>query len=123
MKLKEIFLNWLTESRYVQHLEKHVEELRCDLAARLAEKDTTIRQLRLKIASLEADNERMRLVLMPLGSPAGAMYAAKFQAPVPAQAAVDDWQGELNKMLQEEENGIRESGRVQEHEPRADDES
>ena len=42
------------------------------------EKDTIIRALRIELAEVKAENERMRMVLMPLGSPAGQMYAAKF---------------------------------------------
>jgi hypothetical protein len=124
MKLRELFINWLTESRYVAHLEQHVEQLRGDLSTRIAEKDTLVRALRLELAAVKAENERMRLVLMPLGSPAGAMYAAKFGQTVTQETQVtapQGWDGELKKMLQEEEDGIRSRGRIQEHESRPDD--
>jgi hypothetical protein len=66
----------------------------------------------------------MRLVLMPLGSPAGQMYAQKFRPiAVKPGEVVDvplDWNGELKKMLEEEEDGIRNVGRLQEHESRPD---
>lgn len=126
MSLREIFIDWLTSSRYVAYLEKSVDQLRGDFTARLSEKDVLIRSLRIELAAVKAENERMRLVLMPLGSPAGAMYAAKFQAQPTSQAQPTvqeprDWQGELSKMLKEEEDGIRSRGRIQEHEPGADD--
>lgn len=120
MKLKELFIDWLTESRYIKTLERHSAEIRADFTHRLSEKDTLIRMQRIEIALLKQDNEQMRLVLMPLGSPAGKLFADKFQnaptAPVP-----QDWQAELNKMLEEEDNGIRSRRRIQEHEQSTDD--
>jgi len=128
LSLREIFIDWLTSSRYVEYLEKSGDQLRDDFSARLSEKDVLIRSLRIELAAVRSENERMRLVLMPLGSPAGALYAAKFQAQPASQAQptlaaqeARDWQGELSKMLKEEEDGIRSRGRIQEHEPRADD--
>lgn len=116
---------------YRAHLEDEVKYLKAETAARLSDKDTLIRSLRIELSGVKAENERMRLVLMPLGSPAGQMYAVKFQAgsqfqgqqsaSTPSPPASIDWQGELNKMLQEEEDGIRSRGRIQEHEPSTDD--
>ena len=116
MKLKELIIDWLTESRYIRALEKHLDTQRSDFLVRLAEKDTLLRGLRIEFATMKAENERMRLVLMPLGSSAGQVYSAKFQSGVGTVPVLEkkdttfegplDWQGELNKMLQEEEDGI-----------------
>ncbi|HXF12232.1 MAG TPA: hypothetical protein VN517_03705 [Terriglobales bacterium] len=119
-------MNWLFP--YRTHLEAELKQQREDFAALLAEKDTQIRSLRIELAGVKDENERMRLVLMPLGSQAGQLYAAKFQPMTQVQPAKDssftgpqDWQGELNKMLQEEEDGIRSRGRIQEHKSGTDD--
>jgi hypothetical protein len=68
----------------------------------------------------------MRLVLMPLGSPSGAMYAARFsgvkQRVVPEFSGTLDWQAELQAMLkQEEANGVPEQRREAVHESPAND--
>lgn len=133
MNLRELFIQWLTGSQYLRHLEEELSTLRMDFSQRLNEKDIYIKSLRVELAGVKQEAERMRLVLMPLGSPAGQMYAAKFQTgPVKSDIGVQgsspirsdmalDWQGELNQMLKEEEHGIRSRGRIQINESPTDD--
>jgi len=127
MKLKELLIDWLTESRYIKALERFHVEQRQDFTQRLAEKDDQIHSLRIEIAALKMESDRMRLILMPLGSPAGAQYAATYSKPQykppadkPAFEPVDDWQTELNKAIQEDERA-HSQGRKELHEQGADD--
>lgn len=94
---------------YRTHLEAELKQQRADHIERLGEKDTTIRSLRVELAAAKADIERLR------NAP---------QKPVSNLEHIEPpsgWDAELSKLLQEEEDGIRNSGRIQEHEPRTDD--
>lgn len=97
---------------YRTHLEAELIQQREDFTARLNEKDTLIRQLRLELAQIKVDNAGLRLISNP---------PQVHQKATPAQVESKDWNTELNKMLQEEEDGIRSGRRIQEHEPSADD--
>lgn len=126
MTLRELFINWLTGSRFILSLETRIAELRQDYTERLGEKDAQIKSLRAELASSKMECDRMRAVLMPFGSPAGAAYPQRhYPTPdppkVPAFPGPDDWQAELNKMYKEEENGLRNEGRKEVHEPASDD--
>jgi hypothetical protein len=126
MSVREIIIDWLTASRYVKWLEaRHIEQ-RQDYTARLADKDTQIKQLRIELATAKLECDRMRAVLMPFGSPSGAAYAQTFQDSkppmVPAFDGPDDWQAELSKMYEkEQDNGIPSERREAVHESSADD--
>jgi hypothetical protein len=127
LNLRELFIQWLTASRFIQSLETRIAEQRNDFQERLGEKDAQIRLLRTEVATLKLECDRMRSVLLPFASPSGAAYAQRFDASpqkppqVPALAAPDDWQAELNKMLEEEQSGLRSERREKEHQPSADD--
>ena len=127
MTLRELVIDWLTSSRYVKWLETRHQEQRQDYTERLTEKDSLIKQLRVELAGTKLECDRMRAVLMPFGSPAGAAFAQQYQTGnkppvVPAFDGPDDWQAELNKMYEKEkEDGIHEQGREEVHEPAADD--
>lgn len=127
MTLRELFINWLTGSRFILSLEQRIAEQRQDYTERLAEKDAQIKQLRVEFAGMKIECDRMRSVLMPFGSPAGAVYAQSYPvkrdkpAVTPAFAGPDDWQAELNKLYREEDNGTHGDGRKEVHEPAPDD--
>ena len=127
MTLRELVIDWLTSSRYVKWLETRHQEQRQDYTERLAEKDSQIKHLRIELAGTKLECDRMRAVLMPFGSPAGAAFAQQYQTSnkppvIPAFDGPDDWQAELNKMYEKEkEDGIHEQGREEVHEPAADD--
>ena len=111
MTLRELLINWLTASRFIKSLEARIIEQRQDYTARLADKDTQIKQLRIDLATAKLECDRMRAVLMPFGSPSGAAYAQTFQFTgkppvVPAFDGPDDWQAELSKMYQAEEKPV-----------------
>jgi HPt (histidine-containing phosphotransfer) domain-containing protein len=115
----------LTASRYCHSLEQRLIQERQDFTERLGEKDARIKELRTELAGAKLEGDRMRLALMPLASPAGAMYAEQANKPrppvIPAFSGSQDWQSELRQLIEEEErDGIRERGRIQEHEPGAD---
>ncbi len=126
MNLRELFIQWLTASRFIQSLETRIAEQRNDFQERLGEKDTRIRELRTENAGLKLECDRMRSVLMPFVSPAGAVYAQQFQTgtkppPVPAFDGPDDWQAELNKIYaKEKQDGVSGEGRKEVHEPATD---
>ena len=112
MTIRELIIDWLTASRYVKWLEaRHIEQ-RQDHTSHLSEKDSQIKHLRIELSAVRYECDRMRSVLMPFGSPAGAAYAQKYHASappvVPAFDGPDDWQAELNKLYTEETNGIHE---------------
>lgn len=128
MTLRELLINWLTGSRFIQSLEQRIAEQRQDMTERLADKDSQIKLLRTKIAGLKLECDRMRAVLLPFGSSAGAEYAQRYDANEPKPAIVpvfegpDDWQSELNKMYQkQEEANVQVERREGLHESTADD--
>jgi HPt (histidine-containing phosphotransfer) domain-containing protein len=118
----------LTASRYCQSLEQRIIQERQDMTERLGEKDARIKELRTELAGLKLESDRMRLVLMPLGSPAGAMYAERFnreqrpQTHTPEWDGPEDWQSELQRMIKQEEaaDGTHSERREAVHEPATD---
>lgn len=125
MTLRELFINWLTASRFIKSLEQRIAEQRQDYTERLLEKDALIRLLRTEAASLKVDNDRLRAVVMPT-SPLGAAYMQNLNTVkppvVPAFSGPDDWQAELNKLYREEENnGIQSERREELHKSGSDE--
>lgn len=121
MTIRELIVDWLTASRYVKWLESRHDEQRGDYERRLAEK-------RLEIVALKLEYERMRLVLLPFGSQAGADYAKKFgpsserkPSEVLEFRGPIDWPGQLKQMLEEESNGVPSDGRKEVHQSATDD--
>jgi hypothetical protein len=113
MSLRELLVDWLTASRYIKWLEARHQEQRQDYTERLLEKDNRIKELKTEMAAMRLESDRMRLILMPLGSPAGAAYAASFNGSnqhrppvVPAFDGPDDWQAELQKAIKEDEDAV-----------------
>jgi len=125
MTLRELIIDWLTASRFIKSLEARIIEQRQDYTELIADKQNQIKLLRIELAGSKLECDRMRAVLMPFGSPAGAAFAQQYQTGnkppmVPAFDGPDDWQAELNKIYEEERSdGIHEQGReLQEHESR-----
>ena len=125
MSVREIIIDWLTASRFIKSLEARIIEQRQDYTELIADKQNQIKLLRIELAGSKLECDRMRAVLMPFGSPAGAAFAQQYQTGnkppmVPAFDGPDDWQAELNKIYEEEQSdGIHEQGReLQEHESR-----
>ncbi len=128
MTLRELFINWLTASRFIKSLEMQAYQQRSDFTDRLLEKDGLIKQLRTEVAALKLECDRMRAVIMPHASPAGREFAQRFDvhqvkpAVVPQFSGPDDWAAELNKMYQQEEkDGIPGERREELHQSPADD--
>ena len=107
MTIREALVDWLTGGRYDRIYARLADSYR----ERLADKDAQIRLLRVELA--RARNERLPVFEMPKAAPVVEL-ARTPELPL-------DWPGELAKMLKEEEDGIRKRGRIQEHEPGADD--
>jgi hypothetical protein len=95
------------------HLMGELKQQREDFQERLREKDAEIRRLRAELGSKGVRMEAPVIPQRPIVVHDGK-YAYDDNAPL-------DWQGELDQMLKEEEDGIRVGGRVQEHQPSADD--
>ncbi len=94
------------------------EAQRQDWLERLFEKEKRINELRAELAALKIEADRMRLVLLPLSSPAGAMYAQGFQnkpqtvhPEFDGPAPPEDWASEMRKLVEEEEDGSHGEGR------------
>jgi hypothetical protein len=117
MTLRELFINWLTASRFIKSLEARIVEQRMDYTELLADKQNQIKLLRIELAGTKLECDRMRAVLMPFGSPAGAAFAQQYQTGnkppvVPAFEGPDDWQAELNKIYEKEQSdGVSEQRR------------
>lgn len=101
---------------YRTHLERELKQQREDFAERLAEKNLQIRMLRGELALAKSERGALAIV-----EPQRPLQESFDKYPARSFVGPQDWQGELNKMLQEEEDGIRNRGRVQEHEQSADD--
>ena len=128
MNLRELFINWLTASRFIRSLESRIAEQRNDFTERLLEKDSLIKQFRVELAGTKLECDRMRSVLMPFGSAAGAIYAQRYDTQqekppvVPEFTGPDDWSAELNKLYEKEKkDGSHGNGRKEVHQPPADD--
>jgi hypothetical protein len=77
---------------------------RADAADRLREKDHRIAQLELALSQSEGECARMRTVLMPLSSAAGASFVRAGQpsaAPPKFEPIATGWQNELKKFMEE----------------------
>ena len=126
MTLRELFINWLTASRFIKSLEARIVEQRQDYTELLADKQNQIKLLRIELAGYKMECDRMRAVLMPFGSPAGSAYSQRYDEHkkppvVPAFSGQDDWQAELNKMYQEEDDGLSKQRWTEVHQPAPDD--
>jgi hypothetical protein len=127
MTLRELFIDWLTASRFIKSLEARIIEQRMDYTDRLSEKDNQIKQLRVELAGAKLECDRMRAVLMPFGSSAGAAFAQQYQTGnkppvVPAFEGPDDWQAELNKIYEKEQSdGVSQQRREEVQQPASDD--
>ena len=107
MTLRELIINWLTASRFIRSLEARIVEQRQDYTQLLADKQNQIKLLRIELAGLKLECDRMRAVLMPFGSPAGSAFAQQYQSGskppvVPEFTGLDDWSAELNKLYDKE---------------------
>ena len=127
MTFRELFINWLTASRFIKSLEARIVEQRQDYTELLADKQNQIKLLRIELAGAKLECDRMRAMLMPFGSAAGAAFAQQYQTSnkppvVPAFDGPDDWQAELNKLYKkEQEDGVHEQRREEVQQPASDD--
>ncbi len=127
MTLRELFIQWLTASRFIKSLEARIIEQRQDYTELIADKQNQIKLLRIELAGSKLECDRMRAVLMPFGSPAGAAFAQQYQTGnkppmVPAFDGPDDWQAELNKIYEKEQSdGVSEQRREEVQQPASDD--
>ena len=127
MTLRELFIDWVTSSRYIAWLEDRHQEQRQLYTQWLSEKDNQIKLLRIELAGPKLECDRMRSVLMPFGSPVGAAFAQQYQTGtkppvVPAFDGPDDWQAELNKIYEKEQSdGVHEQRWEEVHQPASND--
>jgi len=98
MTLKELFIDWLTESRYCRSLELRCAELRSDYTERLYEKDAVIKRLTAELVSVKHENQQLTQILIPrLANPEPQSY------PLPEFDVNQlDWQSRL-KLMDEQE--------------------
>ena len=105
-------IDWLLSSSYIASLNERIAEQRTDFAAQLAEKNTQIRSLRIELAQFKVENERLRNNEQRVEVRNGTATATPEKT---------DWQADLQKLLKEEEDGIRSGRRIQEHQSSTDD--
>jgi hypothetical protein len=115
VSLREVFIDWLTSSRYIGMLEVVRREQRRDFLERLLEQKQRIRGLEAENQLLKEECARLRFgVVSPPRVPS---------APRPYTGPLD-WQSELDrelKKLKEEDDGTLGNGRQEIYEPAADD--
>jgi hypothetical protein len=88
--------------------DRSVKALAEQYEARIADKNELLLDQRQRIAALEADTERMRMILMPLSSAPGAAYSrSKAVQNMPSRSLSSvpppstDWQSFLGKHMTE----------------------
>jgi hypothetical protein len=106
------FRDWIADlfaaPKLIPFLEDELKRERQEHKEHLAEKDARIRELRLELADVKAENDRMRaaetgeLARMPHDN--AKTMIGPFTLPNPEQPL--DWNGELARMLKEEEDGV-----------------
>jgi hypothetical protein len=119
-KLRKFFQD-LFGSRYMNNLELQLFQLRSDYERRLEERDQTISDLRADLAQVKMKLEGYELVLLPITSPVGKLFAPKREptfetviGPTPGswQDVQQKWyaqqEAEAAKENQPNEIGIRE---------------
>lgn len=120
MTLRELFINWLTGSRFILSLESRLAEQRQDFTERLGEKNRRIQQLETEVVAIKIECDRMRGILAPVSFRREVSQRPE-NRPALVPAFPLDWQAELNRLMQEEDNGIRSEGREEVNQPSADD--
>ena|ERR1700734_415784 len=87
------FLRNLFGSRLNAHLEEEIMRTRNDYETRLMERERTISDLREQLGQLSAKVDRYELVLLPLASPIGGLFAPKKERPplVPVEDYPKTW--------------------------------
>lgn len=115
MTIREAIIDWLTGGRYERIFQRQYEQCR----ERLMEKDAQIRLLR-----VELQQARSGVVNPPPTNTIPERRKSAVESR-PAAVASDmntlDWNGELRRLIEEEQNGLRKSGREEIHESRSDD--
>jgi hypothetical protein len=115
------FRDWIADlfaaPKLIPFLEDELKRERQEHKEHLAEKDARIRELRLELADVKAENDRMR------AAPAVFVRgdAAKRPALIPVVELPLDWNGELQRMLKEEEDGVHGKRREEVDQSRSDD--
>jgi hypothetical protein len=100
----------LVNSDFIETLQRELVEQRNDYRFTLAQKDAEIRRLRAELASVTMEPEPVN------AKPAGMVFPV-----TPPTITSMDWATELNKMLSEEEDGIRSERREEVHQSAPDE--
>lgn len=90
-------IEWLTNRRSIDILERTLEQQRRDFEARLGEKDLQIRQLKLELSNLKYQPMR----------PGRDDAPAPIKWKEPEDSLSLDWNGELQRMLRLEKQNIQ----------------
>lgn len=99
MILREWIADCLAGPKLIPFLESELMRQRREHQERLAEKDARIRELRLQLADVQSERERLRI---PSAVKIPATKVLSGLAGLPPASL--DWTGELAQMLQEEED-------------------
>ena len=118
-KIRNFFAE-LFASSYVIRLEIDLSQLRQDFSERLLDKEAQVEEYRRRVVLLEAENARMRQVLLPMSTPAGAaygelIYPTEQRAPVviPPRTNWRNYMEEQMKMQDEAEAAAKEKEKEQ----------
>lgn len=121
MTIREAIIDWLTGGRYQRIMETYerlVQKQYEHSRERLAEKDAQIRLLR-----VELQQARSGLVPPPPTNSVSVPRKSAVESR-PAAVASDmtlDWNGELRRLIEEEQDGLRKHGREEIHKQTSDD--
>lgn len=99
MTIRELFIEWLTNSQLTTSLEARIFEQRHDLEARIADKDALIADLKLELQGIKVEIGELRSGLLP------RRYDQMPQPPfvAPEFTGTLDWNAEVEKILQDEQ--------------------
>lgn len=125
MSIREIFIDWLTSSRYIKSLESARIEQRQLYESLLADKAEQIKNLRIQVAGLDAECRQLR---EPWFASNRAIYPGRLVRPTepkppvtPAFNTPSDWQSEVARIAKEQQDGTHELGRKAVHEQAANE--
>ena len=120
MTLRELFIDWLTSSRYIKSLESARIEQRQLYESLLADKSEQIKSLRIQVAGLDAECRQLRGELNPKLRQYVGRQEQKPQVK-PEFAAPVDWQAEVQRIAKEQQDGTHELGRKEVHQQASND--
>jgi len=122
VSIRELFIDWLTSSRFIKSLEAANIQQRQLYESLLADKAEQIKNLRIQVAGLDAECRQLRAELNPRF--AKNQYLGKQEQKPQVKPEFNsplDWQAEVQRIAKEQQDGTHELGRKAVHEQAANE--